>query len=149
MHKRLVEPVLQELEGEQAAYFYELVDRIERDARTEDVSNLVYLTLRDAIPVIPPLLDHAEVIEELFSFVGENKAALEHRIRSPRYLVDPAVLKPVVNLFVSRISDLCWRKVESGEITAEGKEIWIMQWPYADTREFPYSDEDDPEEDAS
>lgn len=150
MHRRLVEPALQALDEEQAVYFYDLVGRIERDARTENLANLVYLTLRESIPILPPLVEAEVVIEELFKFVSDHRVALEHRIHSPRFVVDPDFLRPMIMLFVKTISDLVWQRVEAGEISADGAAIWKMQWPYTDDAEFPYlSSEEEEALDAS
>lgn len=138
MHRRLVEPALQALDEERAVYFYDLIGRVERDARTNDVANLVYLTLRESIPILPPLVEANDVIEELFKFIAKYRIDLEHRIHSPRFVVDPTFLRPMIMLFVKEISDLVWRRVETGEISADGAAIWRMEWPYEDDQEFPY-----------
>ncbi|MEK9724745.1 MAG: hypothetical protein VW405_14845 [Rhodospirillaceae bacterium] len=45
LHRKIVEPVLQNLEGERAQYFYSLIQRLEEDRRVEAMANLVYLSL--------------------------------------------------------------------------------------------------------
>ena len=144
VHKRLIEPTLKQLGEKDAVYFYDLVRRLEFDPRTERYANLVYLVLRDAIPLLPTILDAKVLIDDLFQFVEEHRVAIEHRIHSPRFIVDPGSLRPMVLLYVKTISDRCWERVELGEVTPDGSDIWRMNWPYEEgEEEFPYEDEED------
>jgi len=144
VHRRLIEPALQQLNEKDSVYFYDLARRLEFDPRTERCSNLVYLVLRDAIPLLPTILDPKTVINDLFDFVDGHRAALEHRIHSPRFIVDPGFLKPMVMLYVKVISDRCWERIEEGEVTPDGNDIYRMNWPYEKTEaEFPYEDDED------
>ena len=145
MHRRLVEPALRALDEAGAVYFYDLVGRVERDPRTSEVGNLVFLTLRESIPVLPPLIDAGIVIDELFKFIAEHRVALEHRIHSPRFVLDPEYLRPMVLIFVKTVSDLIWERVEAGEISADGEAVWRMNWPYTEDPEFPYQSLEDQE----
>ena len=149
MHKRLIEPALQELDEQASVYIYDLVRQLENDPRLDDCANLVYLILRDAIPVLPTMLEPKIVIEDLFAFVGSQRAAIEHRIHSPRFIIDPSFVRPMVMLFVKTINDRCWERIEQGDVTTDGGDIWRMNWPYEEVEQnFPYmdDDEDDDEE---
>jgi len=144
VHRRLIEPTLKQLGEKDAVYFYDLVRRLEFDPRTERYANLVYLVLRDAIPLLPTILDAKVLIDDLFQFVEEHRVAIEHRIHSPRFIVDPGSLRPMVLSYVKTISDRCWERVELGEVTPDGSDIWRMNWPYEEgEEEFPYEDEED------
>jgi hypothetical protein len=144
VHRRLIEPSLRALNEKDAVYFYDLVRRLEFDPRTERFSNLIYLILRDAIPLLPTLLDSKILIDDLFSFVESHRVAIEHRIHSPRFVVDPGFLRPMVLLYVKMISDRCWERVEAGEVTPDGSDIWRMNWPYEDEdEEFPYEEDEE------
>jgi hypothetical protein len=144
VHRRLIEPALKQLNEKDAVYFYDLVRRLEFDPRTERFANLVYLVLRDAIPLLPTILDPKILIDDLFAFVETQRVAIEHRIHSPRFIVDPAFLRPMVLLYVKTISDRCWERVDEGEVTPDGNDIWRMNWPYEEAEEtFPYEEEDD------
>ena len=144
MHRRLIEPALQQLNEKDAVYFYDLVRRLEFDPRTERYANLIYLVLRDAIPLLPTILDAKTLIDDLFVFVENNRVAIEHRIHSPRYIIDPGFLRPMVLLYVKIISDRCWERVEAGEVTPDGSNIWRMNWPYEGAEEeFPFEEDDE------
>ena len=147
MHKRLIETALQELDEQAAVYVYDLVRQLENDPRLDDRANLVYLILRDAIPVLPTILEPKIVIEDLFAFVDAERSAIEHRIHSPRFIVDPSFLRPMVMLFVKIINDRCWARIEEGDVTADGGDIWRMNWPYEEAEQnFPYVDDDEEED---
>jgi hypothetical protein len=53
VHRKIIDPVLKNLDPSRADYFNRLVDRVERDPRTETVPNLVNLALRETIPYLP------------------------------------------------------------------------------------------------
>lgn len=138
LHRRLIEPALRALDEKRAVYFFDLVERVERDSRTDAVANLVFLTLKESIPVLPTLIEPEVVVEELFKFLNEHRTSLAHRIHSARFIVDPSFIRPMIMLFVGQVTDLVWARVDAGEITPDGDKVWRMEWPYADTEEFPY-----------
>lgn len=148
MHRKIIEPALRALDEERAVYFFGLVDHVEEDERFEDVANLAFLILRESLDVMPPLLGYAEVADRLYSFIRSNRSTLLQRIHSREFTFNPAYLKPLVDIFMKDISDLCWSRVQSGEITTDGGEVHRFSWPYSDDVQFPYEPMEETDEEA-
>ena len=53
LHRKLVEPALARLEGERASYFNRVMQRLDEDPRVEVAPNLVFVILREALPLCP------------------------------------------------------------------------------------------------
>ncbi|MBC8339021.1 MAG: hypothetical protein ISR51_01915 [Rhodospirillales bacterium] len=150
MHRRLVNPALASLSGDRAQYFNTLVDRIERDPRTEGMANLVYLVLKESIPYLSTDLPESDLMEQLFVFVGTNRACFNKILFDPRYLENPGLFSKVTKEFVLQVlsSALEHHKIMEAETQKQrAANTYKFSWPNYDSENpFPY--EEDGGEDA-
>ena len=147
MHRRLVNPTLAALSGDRARYFCGLVDLVERDPRTENLSNLVYLVLKEAIPFLSIDLPDTDLVEKLFVFVGANRARLNKILFDPRYLENPALFTNVTKEFVLGVltSTLAQHEIDEAEAAKQrAANTYRFSWPdYNSDNPFPYDDGED------
>ena len=103
VHRKIIDPVLKNLGPSRADYFNRLVDRVERDPRTETVPNLVYLVLRETIPYLPADLPQEELADRLLDFVIGSQGRLNRVIHDRRFIEDPGRLAEVTKEFVLQV----------------------------------------------
>ena len=146
VHRRIVNPALAGLSGDRAGYFAALVDRVERDPRTGDSANLVYLVLKETIPYLSTNFPEADLIEQLFAFVDDNRARLNKILFDPAYLENPALFAEATKDFVKLVLSSAMEQHEIEEIEKakiRAANTYRFTWPdYESDKAFPYKDED-------
>ena len=120
MHRRLVNPTLATFNGDRAQYFCGLVDLIERDPRTENFANLIYLVLKETIPYLNTALPESDLAEQLFTFVEDNRTRFNKILFDTQYLLNPALFSNVTKEFVLTIltSSLSQHTIDEAEIAS-------------------------------
>jgi len=150
VHRRLVNPTLEKFNGDRAQYFYGLVDLIERDPRTENFANLIYLVLKETIPYLNTALPESDLAEQLFTFVEDNRTRFNKILFDPQYLLNPALFSNVTKEFVLTIltSSLSQHTIDEAEIAKQqAAETYRFSWPdYDSDNPFPYDDGEGEEE---
>ena len=116
VHRKIIDPVLKNLGPSRADYFNRLVDRVERDPRTETVPNLVYLVLRETIPYLPADLPQEELADRLLDFVIGSQGWLNRVIHDRRFIEDPGRLAEVTKEFVLQVLALAMDQHQVNEI---------------------------------
>ena len=141
LHKKIVEPALNQLDADRVTYFGDIINRLESDSRTDQYANMIYLVLKETMKDLPILLDKDEFIDHLFSFVGAHYDRLGRLMYDPRFIQDPHLIGGVTKVFVIQIIDLVLKSMP--EEATEGLKLskHKLTWPYRDT------DLLDPEED--
>jgi hypothetical protein len=121
VHRRLVNPALATLKGDRAQYFCGLVDMAERDPRTKNLANLIYLVLKETIPFLSTSLPESDLIEQLFDYVGANRARFNKILFDPQYLENPALFSDVTKEFVLTVltSTLAQHQIDEAEIAKQ------------------------------
>lgn len=142
MHRRIINPVLDTLDGERAAYFSAVVDAVESDPRTQAYPNIVFLLLKETLALLPAYLDKAEFIDALFAFVAKHHGEMEEIVFDRDYVYDPTLLKDVTNAFVVEIVELTMHHYDAGDIDPGEPAVQKFTWPY---RAEDLIDPDDPD----
>lgn len=144
MHRRLVNSTLAALSGNRAQYFCGLVDLVERDPRSENLANLIYLVLKESIPYLSTDLAESDLADRLFAFVGANRARFNKILFDPRYLENPALFSEVTKEFVLQIltSALARHDIDETEMAKQrSAKTYRFSWPdYNSDNPFPYDD---------
>lgn len=121
MHRQIVTSILEGMDKDRAGYFNAVVDKIEKDPRTEKHSNYVFLLLKETMTLLPIYLEKPEFINILFQFVQDNRNLVKGIIFDKEYAYDQSVLKPVTNEFVVVVVAKTLEHYEKGDIeTGEG-----------------------------
>ena len=118
VHRKIIDPVLKNLGPSRADYFNRLIDRVERDPRTETVPNLVYLVLRETIPYLPADQPQEELADRLLDFVIGSQGWLNRVIHDRRFIEDPGRLAEVTKEFVLQVLALAMDQHQVNEIQA-------------------------------
>jgi len=146
VHRRIVNPALEALSGERAVYFSALVERIGKDNRTEDVSNLIYMVLKETIPYLPIELSPVDLINRLFVFVEDNHAGLNKILFDPEYLKTPSLFSEATKAFVLQVLSSTLEQHEIEELQkakALAADTYHFSWPDdGSNQSFPYDDDD-------
>jgi len=142
MHKRIAEKALAGLESEQAAYFADLIHEIEGDPRTQANPNLIFMVLRNTIPLLPIYLSKRELIERLYVFVDNNSARLNQSLFSKEFVTNERVLREVTDDFVDEVVSVALQRYEKGELESGEVRVHRVSWPYNDV-DFPFEDDDE------
>lgn len=144
-HKVIVINLLAHLETERAEYFNGIVAALDRDPRTEEMSNLVYLVLKSCARDIPIYLPTQEFVELLLRFIHRHYIEISKIIYDPKFVWDELTVKPVTNKFTSLVIERLLEKYKDGDIALEEPEMHCYRWPYK-TLDFPYTAEDEAED---
>jgi len=142
MHKKIFEPVLSTLDGEQASYFTNIANKLEEDPRAQQAPNLVFLMLKDTAPFLPNYLPPGEFINELLAFIKTHQRELSKLIYSREFIEDPSAIRKISSKFVGRVLEIILEKYDDGEVGEEQQSVHTVSWPYNDV-DFPYRDEDE------
>ncbi|MCH7937806.1 MAG: hypothetical protein IH994_12070 [Proteobacteria bacterium] len=146
IHRKIIDPVLSRLGQDRADYFNRLVDRVERDPRTETVPNLVYLVLKETIPYLPADFPEDELADRLLDFVIVNQGRLNRVIHDRRYMEDPGRLAGLTKEFVLQVLASAMDQHQVNEIqTAKVRKAktYRFSYPEGDEADFPYGDDDE------
>ncbi len=144
LHRKLVEPALARLDAESASYFVQLADHLAEDPRVEDVANLVFVLLKEAMPYLPTYLPFRELSDRLLGFVDANRTALNQAVFDRGFVVDadgPKAVRKLANVFVHGIVAETMKRYDEGDVGGNERSAYRYSWPY-DTNDFPYTDED-------
>ena len=142
LHRKILEPILADLDGERAAYFYKIVEKIEKDPRAERTPNLIYLVLKETVPFLPTYLDPDLLIQNLLTFVHDNKQAMNQTLYSREYVGNPSIIRKFTDKFVTEVLESTLEKFDDGKIDTGEKKVYRVSWPYDDV-EFPFVDIDE------
>ena len=142
MHRKIFEPVLAAMDGDQAGYFSDIANKLEEDPRAQKTPNLVFLMLKDTAPFLPTYLPQAELINELLAFIQTHHRELSSLIYSREFIEDPTAIRKISSRFVGRVLELILEKYDNGEVRGEQQTVHTVSWPYTDV-EFPYVDDED------
>ena len=144
MHRRIINNVIDDMDSERAGYFLDVVDKIDKDPRTDRIPNYVYLLLKETMPLLPTYLDKREFIDALFDFITDNYSIMKCKIFDKEYVYDQSVVKTVTNDFVIKVVNITLQHYETGDINTGEKNILKFSWPY---RKEDLVDPDDEPED--
>jgi len=145
VHRKIIDPVLKNLGPSRADYFNRLVDRVERDPRTETMPNLVYLVLRETIPYLPADLPQEELADRLLDFVIGSQGRLNRVIHDRWFIKDPGWLPQVTKEFVLQVLASDMDKHQVNEIQAakvRQAKTYRFSCPEGDEDDFPYRDDE-------
>ena len=144
LHRKLIEPALAQLEGERAGYFARVLQRLDEDPRVDVAPNLVFLVLKDILPLCPIYLPARELVDRLLEFVAVNQARLNRAIFDPAYVEEggePDELKRIGGEFVSQVLHVTLQRYGEGELVTDEPRVYRFD-ANSDPDDFPYSDED-------
>jgi len=145
LHRKLIEPALEKLEGERAGYFAKVLTRLDEDPRVDVAPNLVYVMLKEIIPLCPTYLPVRELVDRLLEFVAVNQVRLNKALFDPTYVDGSAKVPEMGKIgaeFINQILTATFMKFQNGEIdTGEPK---VLRYSSDDDPdEFPYRDDDE------
>ena len=103
LHKRLLIPLVEQLDEDTASYFGRVIDRVEKDPRLEDFPAMPFLIMRETISELPAYLEPQEVVELLFTFISHNIDKLKTIVHSKEFTLDHNHLRPHCTPFVLAI----------------------------------------------
>lgn len=146
MHRRIVEPVLENLDKDRAGYFVDIVTRAEEDPRTQHYPNLVFQLLRETIPLLPSYLEKTEFLDAMYLFLQKNQGAMKRKMFSPEYARRPEILQEVTGHFVNAIVDRTLAQYDEGDIDTGELTHMKYTWPYRAEDLVDPDDEDAVEE---
>ncbi len=145
VHRKIIDPVLSKLGQDRADYFNGLVDRVERDPRTETAPNLVYLVLKETIPYLPADFPQEDLTDRLLDFVIANQGRLNRVIHDRRYIEDPGRLAEltkefVLQLLASAIDQHLVNEIQAAKVREAN--TYRFSYPEGDEDDFPYRDDE-------
>ena len=133
MHRKIIETTLQGLEDERAAYFGDIANRLDQNARAEPMANLVFTVLGDVMTELPIYLEAAELVRLLLEFTNENEERLRQIMYSPGFVENPKIIGAVTGDFMVRVVAVTMDEHgELAEETSHGHKQKLT-WPYRDT----------------
>lgn len=141
VHKRIAERVLDGLKDEKATYFSDIIHDVAEDVRTNEIPNIVFMVLRNTIPLLPTYLPKQELIERLFGFIETHMADLKRSLFSKEFVTNELVLREVTDLFVEEIVTVALHRYQKGELDSGEVRVHRVSWPY-DEIDFPFEDDD-------
>lgn len=145
LHRKLIEPVLAQLEGERASYFGQVLQRLDEDKRVEVAPNLVFLVLKEIMPLCPTYLPVRELVDRLMEFVAVNQARLNRAIFDPEFVESNkhrSAFGEIGGEFINQILTATFMRLESGKISERQQAVYRFSAD-DDPDDFPYQDEDD------
>lgn len=146
MHKRLMDPVLAALDSERSAYFSDVAQTLDGDARIAQNGNLVFAFLAAAAPYLPTLAPKSLFMHRLIVFVENHGGRIQRALFDPAYIADHGVMLPVVAEFVQEMTAEVLAMMDEGKLDEHhGHSVYRVGWPF-DESAFPYDDPDDPDE---
>lgn len=142
VHKRIAERVLDGLKEEKATYFSDIIHDVSEDPRTVEIPNVVFMVLRNTIPLLPTYLPKQELIDRLFGFIESHMADLNRSLFSKEFVTNERVLREVTDLFVEEIVMVALQRYEKGELDSGEVRVHRVSWPY-NKIDFPFEDDDE------
>jgi len=144
LHRKLIEPALAQLKGERAGYFARVLQRLDEDPRVDVAPNLVFLVLKEILPLCPTYLPARELVDRLLEFVAVNQARLNRAIFDPAYVEErgePEELRRIGGEFVSQVLNVTLQRFGDGELSTDEPRVFRFDAD-SDPDDFPYSDDD-------
>ncbi len=145
VHKRIVQPILETLEGERAEYFQRLMQCLEEDPRVDALPNLIYLSLKETIPYLPTYLEVPDLADALVVFVTKNRRRLNKVIFDRSFVEnrgDAERLRGVTNEFITQTMAAVLEKYDDGKVAEEDRKTYRFSGDF-DEADFPYKDLDE------
>ena len=130
MHKRIADTALQNLTGEKAGYFSDIVNQVAEDPRTAAFPNLLFITLKETMEALPTYLQKSELINLLYGFVSTNHDALQQRLFDKKFINNPKSIREVTDGFVNLVIERTMQHYEDGEIDSDEAAVQKFTWPY-------------------
>ncbi|MEK9751902.1 MAG: hypothetical protein VW338_01645 [Rhodospirillaceae bacterium] len=119
LHRKLIEPALARLEGEQTAYFSRVLSRLDEDPRVDVAPNLVYFLVSEVMPLCPTYVPVRDLVDRMLKYVAVNKARLNKALFDSEYVDGARVqpdLKRMAGEVVNQILAATMDKFQAGEI---------------------------------
>jgi len=142
MHKKIFDPVLSALDGEQAGYFSNIANKLEEDPRAQQAPNLVFLMLKDTAPFVPCYLPPKVFIDELLAFIKTHQRDLSNLIYSREFIENPGTIRKISSKFVGRVLELILENYDEDDVPGGKQTVHTVSWPYEEV-DFPYADEEE------
>lgn len=145
LHRKLIEPALAALEGERAAYFGQVTQRLEQDPRVELAPNLVFVMLREVMSLCPTYLPVRELVDRLLEYVAVNQARLNRIIFDPRFIEHPDThieMRDMGAEFINQVLSATFNKLNAGEIDTNEQRVYRFS-SEDDSIDFPFGNEDE------
>lgn len=142
MHRRLLGPVIERLEGSRGPYIAAVGEALEGDPRIQKFANLAFFLLARAAPHLPVQMPKVELIGRLIAFVERNQHRLIRTVYDPAFIKDSDLVMPVVEEFVQEMTLHVLKRYDAGELEEDGGRVYRVSWPF-DPADFPYTDPDD------
>jgi hypothetical protein len=145
LHRRMIETTLTSLEGERANYFAQVLQRLDEDPRVELAPNIIFLVLKEILPLCPTYLSARELVDRLLEFVAVNQVRINRAIFDPAYLEDPkgkSEMRKIGGEFINQILSATLKKMNAGELNTNERQVYRFSSD-EDPSDFPYRDEDD------
>jgi hypothetical protein len=145
LHRRMIETALATLEGDRAGYFAQVLQRLDDDPRVELASNLVFLVLKEILPLCPTYLPVRELVDRLLEFVAVNQVRINRAIFDPAYVQDPkgqSDMRHIGGEFINQILTATFKKLNTGELNTSEGQVYRFSSD-EEPSDFPYRDEDD------
>ena len=145
LHRRMIETTLTSLEGERANYFAQVLQRLDEDPRVELAPNIIFLVLKEILPLCPTYLSARELVDRLLEFVAVNQVRISRAIFDPAYLEDPkgkSEMRKIGGEFINQILSATLKKMNAGELNTNERQVYRFSSD-EDPSDFPYRDEDD------
>ena len=147
LHKRILIPLIEQLDEDTASYFGRVVDRLEKDPRLEDYPNMPFLVLRETIMELPSYLEPNEVIDLLFAYISHNVEDLKAVLHSTEYIHDHSVLRSHCTPFVIAVVRDSMKEVDMAYEDRNRQSEYHLKWPI-DPKLFPYVDDEEDDGDS-
>ncbi|MBL4693179.1 MAG: hypothetical protein JKY92_07610 [Magnetovibrio sp.] len=143
MHRQIVASILEGMDKDRAAYFNRVVDKLEKDPRTQKNPNYVFLLLKETMSLLPTYLKKSDLIDILFSFVATNRNKMKSIIFDKGYAYDQSLLKPVTNNFIVVVVAKTLEHYETGDIETGEQSRKKFTFPYRIEDLVDLDDEDE------
>ena len=112
--------LLANLYDERSAYVHTIVEKIEKNPRAERTPNLI---LKETVPFLPTYLEPDLLIENLLTFVRDNKHAMNQNLYSREYVGNPSVIWKFIDKFVDEILESTLEKFNGGKINTDRESL--------------------------
>lgn len=146
LHRKIVDDAIAHLPKEKASYFAGIAQRLEEDPRTQATPNLVFLVLKETLPMLPTNLSEGEFVDLLLGFVARNRRVLNSMIFDRRFIENPSFLRQITNDLVGEVVGRTLDLYRDGRIESGEQSFYRVTFPSGEG-DFPYVDDDDEDED--
>ena len=120
LNRKILKLLLANLYDERSAYVHTIVEKIEKNPRAERTPNLI---LKETVPFLPTYLEPDLLIENLLTFVRDNKHAMNQNLYSREYVGNPSVIWKFIDKFVDEILESTLEKFNGGKINTDRENL--------------------------